>query len=115
MKNIKDKPSEGLVGRFVHRHLEAGFLEHFPNHRYVNNQGLIKSVFSRDGFGTPNAYEVLWFECGWGTPSNSDIILAEEMLFEKWSFYEDRDVWVEKFEESIKLQSMNEERKRQQD
>ncbi len=115
MENIKDKVSEGLVGRFVHRHLEAGLLEHYPNHRYVNNQGLIKSVFSRDQYGTPNAYEVEWFSALDGYAVSSEIVLAEVMLFEKWSFYEDRDVWIQKFEESIELYRMNEERKRQQD
>lgn len=115
MTKAKAKPSDGLVGRFVHRHLEAGYLEYFPNHRYANNQGLIKSVFSRDEHGTPNAYEVEWFSALSGYPTNSEVILAEVMLFEKWSFYEDRDVWIQKFEESIELGRINAERQIQKE
>lgn len=113
MKTSKTEQSNGLKGRFVHRHLEAGSLEYFPNHRYANNQGLIKSVFSRDEHGTPNAYEVEWFSALSGYPLSSEIFLAEVMLFEKWSFYEDRDVWIQKFEESIELGRINAERQRQ--
>jgi|Laugresu1bdmlbdd_1035124.scaffolds.fasta_scaffold42214_1 hypothetical protein len=109
------KSSEGLVGRFVHKHLEAGYLEYYPKHRYVNTQGFIKSVFSRDQYGTPNAYEVEWFSALSGYPLNSEVVLAELMLFENWSFYEDRDVWIQKFEESIELYRINAERQRQKE
>jgi hypothetical protein len=37
------------------------------------------------------------------------------MLFENWSFYEDRDVWIQKFEESIELYRINAERQRQKE
>ena len=115
MTNSNTKQSEGLVGRFVHKHLEAGYLEYYPNHRYVNTQGFIKSVFSRDGYGTPNAYEVEWFSALTGYPLSSEIVLAELMLFENWSFYEDRDVWIQKFEDSIELGRMNKQRQIQKE
>jgi hypothetical protein len=81
----------------------------------VNTQGFIKSVFSRDQYGTPNAYEVEWFSALSGYPLNSEVVLAELMLFENWSFYEDRDVWIQKFEESIELYRINAERQRQKE
>ena len=79
----------------------------FPKHRYVNQQGQIISIVSRDDFGTPTAYEVQWYECGFGTPAHSEIVLTEQMLFEGWSFYDDHDLWVSKMDESVALQIMN--------
>ena len=96
-----------LVNKYVHKHLDAGFLVKFPNHRYVNNQGQIVSIVSKDDDGTPTAYEVQWYECGWGTPAHSEIILTEQRLFERWSFYDDHVLWVSKMDESIRLQGLN--------
>lgn len=96
-----------LVNKYVHKHLDPGFLEKFPNHRYVNQQGRIKSIVSRDAFGTPTAYEVQWYECGYGTPAQSEIILTEQMLFERWSFYDDHELWVFTMDESLRLLQLN--------
>lgn len=98
---------DGLVGKFCHRHKDAGFLKHFPEHRYVNNQGIIASVTSRDNFGTPTAYEVQWFSTVDGYPTNSEIILSEQMLFEQWSFYGDEDKWRQEFDKSMRLWNLN--------
>lgn len=96
-----------LVNKYVHKHLDAGYLVKFPNHRYVNNQGIIKSIVSRDDFGTPSAYEVEWYDCLHGYPHHSEIVLTEQMLFEGWSFYDDHAQWIRKFEESCDLQILN--------
>ena len=99
--------SKNLLKKYVHVHLEAGYLINFPKYRYINNQGQIVSIVSKDDDGTPNAYEVLWYECGFGTPAHSTIVLKEQMLFENWSFYDDHDLWVSKMDECFALQSKN--------
>ncbi len=109
MVNMNNKLSEGLVGKFLHCHHAEGYLKHFPEHRYINMQGQILSVTSRDNWGIPNAYEVQWFSCLTGEPTSSEIVISEQMLFEKWSFYEDDDKWREEFDKSIRLWRRNEE------
>jgi len=99
--------SEGLVGKFCHRYYEDGFLEHFPKHRYVKNQGQILSVISRDNWGTPTAYEVQWFSWLHGYPTESEIVLAEQMLFERWNFYSDEESWRLAGDQSVQLGHRN--------
>jgi hypothetical protein len=52
---------------------------------------------------------VQWFSCLTGEPTSSEIVISEQMLFEKWSFYEDDDKWREEFDKSIRLWRRNEE------
>ena len=35
------------------------------------------------------------------------VCVGEQMLFERWSFYDDHDLWVSKMDESIRLQGLN--------
>jgi hypothetical protein len=99
--------NNGLVGKYVHRYADDYKLKHFPDHRFVNNQGQIKSVVARDSLGEPSAYEVLWFTADYGLPSKSEIIDVNRMFFEKWGFYDDRIKWVEEFEKSVHLNLTN--------
>jgi len=94
---------DSLLGKFFHRFNPDSFEQNFPEPRAVQNQGQIISIAARDAHGTPTAYEILYYSFVDGHPTNSEIVLAEQMLFERWAFYDDEEIWRRKGDESIRL------------
>jgi len=101
---------KGLLNKFVHIYGKEP-LEFFPNYEYVNEQAQIIGIASCDEQGYPISYLVQWFDCGFGYPSVSKIVPVEEMMQEKWGFYETAEEWRENFDKTCEVLRINSERK----
>lgn len=103
------KKSKGLLNKYVHIYGTEP-LQFFPEHEYVQQQAQIVSIVSCDEFGNPNNYEVQWFECGMGYPVFSKIINVNQMMEEKWGFYDDVETWKDEMDKTFKLFQRNTDR-----
>ena len=101
---------KGLLNKFVHIYGKEP-LEFFPNYEYVQQQAHIIGIVSCDEQGYPTSYEVQWFDCGWGLPNVSKIVSVEEMMREKWGFYETEEEWREQTEKTFEVLKRNSEMK----
>lgn len=97
---------KGLLNKFVHIYGKEP-LEFFPNFDWVAQQAHIVSIVSCDEQGYPTSYEVQWFDCGWGLPNVSKIVHVEEMMREKWGFYETEEEWREQMDKTFEVLKLN--------
>lgn len=103
---------KGLLNKFVHIYGKEP-LEFFPNYEYVNQQARIIGIASCDEQGYPTSYEVQWFDTWCGLPNVSKIVSVEEMMREKWGFYETEEKWHEQMEKTFEIFEENFRKKHQ--
>ena len=99
---------KGLLNKFVHIYGTEP-LEFYPNFDWVNQQARIISIVSCDKQGYPTSYEVQWID-GWGFSSVSKIVTVEEMMQQKWGFYETVEEWREQAERTFEVLAHNAEK-----